>query len=126
MLSFIILIVAVLVFILCLDALSGRAVVTGLLLRSVLLAFKVRAPGAARRLGIGDEVVEDVKAPIGANSLIGRVCKVEIAIAKGQGRISIDGVSWSALGPDTPVGLPVRIVNIDGNQLTVERYVPVS
>ncbi len=117
------LIITIFSAILCVDALLGRAFLFGLVLRSLLRAFKACAPGAAQRLGIGDEVVEGLKASAGAAAFIGRVCEVEVAIENGCGRINIDGVSWTAVGPDSPMGTPVRILMVDGNRVTIERLV---
>ncbi|MDG2525428.1 NfeD family protein [Stenotrophomonas sp. HITSZ_GD] len=55
-----------------------------------------------------------------AEQLIGRVVRVEQAIAGGRGRVKIDDAFWVVSGPDLPVGTEVRVVAVDGMTLKVQ------
>jgi membrane protein implicated in regulation of membrane protease activity len=55
-----------------------------------------------------------------AARLIGEIVPVCDAIAGGEGRVRIGDGTWSAHGPDAPVGAAVRIVAVAGSTLLVE------
>ncbi|OJY63649.1 MAG: hypothetical protein BGP16_01885 [Sphingobium sp. 66-54] len=52
--------------------------------------------------------------------MIGRHVVVSEAIAHGEGRVRIDDGSWSAQGPDAPVGAHMVVVAVKGSTLIVE------
>jgi len=54
------------------------------------------------------------------DELIGRVFEVEQAIVNGTGRIKVGESTWKANGPDCNAGVSVRVVDVDGAELTVE------
>ncbi len=51
--------------------------------------------------------------------LVGRVVVLEQPIANGSGRIEVDGSHWTVNGPDTPVGVKVRVIDSEGTILKV-------
>lgn len=55
-----------------------------------------------------------------AESLVGRVVTVTVAIENGRGRAKVGDTTWSVSGPDAPAGAKVRIVSASGNELRVE------
>ena len=55
-----------------------------------------------------------------AAALVGRVVPLERAIVNGHGRVQIADAYWDVIGPELPVGVPVRIVAADGMSLRVE------
>lgn len=55
------------------------------------------------------------------HALIGRVFEVNEAIVNGVGRIRVGDTTWKVIGPDTPVGEQVRVVDVDSTVLRVER-----
>jgi len=54
------------------------------------------------------------------NELIGKVFIVEQAIVNGSGRIKVGESTWKANGSDCKAGGSVRVVGVDGAELTVE------
>lgn len=54
-----------------------------------------------------------------ASALIGRTALLHEAIVDGHGAIRIDDTVWRVVGPDAPVGTPVRLVAVDGIGFTV-------
>jgi len=54
------------------------------------------------------------------NELIGKVFNVEQAIVNGSGRVTVGESTWKANGPDCKAGGSVRVVGVDGAELTVE------
>ncbi len=54
-----------------------------------------------------------------AARMIGRTVVVIEAISHGEGRVRIDDGSWTATGPDAPVGTHMRIIEVSGSILTV-------
>ena len=52
--------------------------------------------------------------------LVGATATVEQAIVGGYGRVRIGDGSWSARGPDAPVGAAMRVVAIDSGVAVVE------
>jgi len=54
------------------------------------------------------------------DDLIGKVFEVEQAITNGNGRIKVGESTWKAHGPDCKVGDSVRVVSVNGAELTVE------
>ena len=55
-----------------------------------------------------------------AAALIGRVVRLEHAIADGHGRVQIADAFWVVEGADLPAGTPVRVVAVDGMTLKVQ------
>ncbi len=55
-----------------------------------------------------------------AARLIGRTVTVAQAITGGEGRVTLDDGTWSAIGPDAPVGARMTVVAANGPVLTVE------
>ena len=56
----------------------------------------------------------------GAHRFIGMVLILDNPIVNGHSRITIGGSTWGVIGPDTDVGVKVKVVAIDGNALVVE------
>jgi inner membrane protein len=54
-----------------------------------------------------------------AAALLGRVFTLEKPIVDGWGTVRIDDTIWRIAGPDTPAGSRVRVVQVDGANLTV-------
>jgi hypothetical protein len=54
-----------------------------------------------------------------AAALVGRVFTLEKPIIDGSGTVRIDDTIWRVAGPDTPAGSRVKIVQVDGANLTV-------
>ena len=126
LLSTALLIFVIFVAVVCADALTGRALLLGLLFRRLAQTFKRQSPEAARRAGLGDEVVQKLGTNEGTAALLGHVCTVEVTIKNGAGRVLIGGTSWAAEGPDMPAGMLARVVSAEGNRVIVERHAPES
>ena len=54
-----------------------------------------------------------------AAALVGRVFTLEKPIVDGFGTVRIDDTVWRVAGPDAPAGSRVRVVKVDGPNLTV-------
>jgi membrane protein implicated in regulation of membrane protease activity len=54
-----------------------------------------------------------------ADALLGRVFILEKPIVDGHGMVRIDDTVWRIAGPDTPAGTRVKVVQVDGANLTV-------
>lgn len=54
-----------------------------------------------------------------AARLVGRSVVVVEPIANGEGRVRVDDGTWSATGPDAPVGTRLTVVGSDGTTLLV-------
>jgi len=54
-----------------------------------------------------------------ADALVGRVFTLEKPIIDGWGTVRIDDTVWRIAGPDTPAGSQVRVVQVDGADITV-------
>lgn len=54
-----------------------------------------------------------------AAALVGRVFTLERPIIDGCGTVRIDDTVWRVAGPDTPAGSRVKVVRVDGPNLTV-------
>jgi membrane protein implicated in regulation of membrane protease activity len=52
--------------------------------------------------------------------MIGDTVEVVEAIVGGSGRVRVGDGVWNAAGPDTPIGMRVRIIGADGALLRVE------
>jgi membrane protein implicated in regulation of membrane protease activity len=52
--------------------------------------------------------------------LVGRVVRLERAIANGRGQVQIADAFWDVCGPELPAGTEVRIVGANGMVLEVE------
>ena len=52
-------------------------------------------------------------------ALIGRVFTLEKPIIDGAGTVRIDDTIWRVAGPDAPAGSRVKVVRVDGANLTV-------
>ena len=57
---------------------------------------------------------------------IGQVRPLEEAIEGGKGVVIIDDSRWAVYGPDLPQGQKVKVIEVQGNVLTVEPYVEQS
>ena len=53
------------------------------------------------------------------DALLGRVFTLEKPIIDGTGTVRIDDTIWRVAGPDTPAGTRVKVVQVDGANLTV-------
>jgi membrane protein implicated in regulation of membrane protease activity len=54
-----------------------------------------------------------------AAALVGRVFTLEKPIVDGAGTVRIGDTVWRVAGPDAPAGSRVKIVQVDGANLTV-------
>ena len=54
-----------------------------------------------------------------AAALVGRVFTLEKPIVDGVGTVRIDDTIWRVAGPDAPAGSRVKVVRVDGANLTV-------
>ena len=89
-----------------------------------LLMFAVFAACAVpvwRRLALGARKGDDSNAFLNrrAEALVGRVFTLEKPIVDGAGTVRVDDTVWRVAGPDTPAGTRVRVVQVDGANLTV-------
>jgi membrane protein implicated in regulation of membrane protease activity len=71
----------------------------------------------ARRGASGDEASPFLNRRTAA--LVGRVFTLEKPIIDGSGTVRIGDTIWRVAGPDAPAGSRVRIVQVDGANLTV-------
>ncbi len=55
------------------------------------------------------------------HSYIGRVFSLSEPIVNGVGKVHVDDSQWRVSGPDTAVGNRVRVIEVDGTTLKVER-----
>ena len=53
------------------------------------------------------------------DALVGREFTLEKPIVDGNGTVRIDDTVWRVAGPDTPAGSRVKVVRVDGPNLTV-------
>jgi len=60
------------------------------------------------------------------DSLVGRQFVLTQAIVNGVGSATMDSTRWRVIGPDTEVGVQMRVLGIDGASLVVERLDTVS
>ena len=88
-----------------------------------LVMFAVFAAAAVpvwRRLARGrTDVSESPFLNKRADALLGRVFTLEKPIIDGRGTVRIDDTVWRVAGPDTPAGTRVKVVQVDGANLTV-------
>src|ERR1700743_1794966 len=54
-----------------------------------------------------------------ADALVGREFTLEKPIIDGAGTVRIDDTIWRVAGPDAPAGSRVKVVSVDGANLTV-------
>lgn len=54
-----------------------------------------------------------------AAALVGRVFTLEKPIIDGSGTVRVDDTIWRVAGPDAPAGSRVKVVQVDGANLTV-------
>ena len=54
-----------------------------------------------------------------ADALLGREFTLEKPIIDGNGTVRIGDTVWRVAGPDTPAGTRVKVVQVDGANLTV-------
>jgi membrane protein implicated in regulation of membrane protease activity len=89
-----------------------------------LLMFAVFAAAAVpvwRRLAWGRGISSTDRPFLNrrADALVGRVFTLEKPIVDGSGTVRIDDTIWRVAGPDTPAGSRVRVVQVDGADITV-------
>ena len=88
-----------------------------------LVLFAVFAAAAVpvwRRLARGrTDVSESPFLNKRADALLGRVFTLEKPIIDGNGTVRIGDTVWRVAGPDTPAGTRVKVVQVDGANLTV-------
>lgn len=51
---------------------------------------------------------------------VGRMFTLEEAIVNGVGKVKVDDSIWKVRGADTPVGIKVRVMSVDGTVFNVE------
>lgn len=56
-----------------------------------------------------------------AQQYVGRVFTLEEPIVNGRGKVRVDDTTWRVEGEDLPIGTKVRVVNVDGVVLKVEK-----
>jgi membrane protein implicated in regulation of membrane protease activity len=56
-----------------------------------------------------------------ADQLVGRVFALDTPVIDGRGRIKVDDAFWQVAGQDLPQGTRVRVAQVDGMLLRVER-----
>jgi len=54
-----------------------------------------------------------------ADALLGREFTLEKPIVDGHGTVRVGDTVWRVAGPDTPAGTKVKVVHVDGANLTV-------
>lgn len=52
---------------------------------------------------------------------VGRVVTLDTPIVNGRGRVSLDDSVWRIEGPDVPIGTTIKVIDIDGVILKVDR-----
>jgi membrane protein implicated in regulation of membrane protease activity len=82
-------------------------------------AFAAAAVPVWRRLARPKEPVNQTFLNRRAEALVGRVFTLEKPIIDGFGTVRIDDTVWRVAGPDAPAGSRVRVVRVDGANLTV-------
>ncbi len=55
-----------------------------------------------------------------AHRLIGTILILDHPIVNGHSRITIGDSTWGVIGPDSEIGVKVKVISIDGNSLVVE------
>lgn len=92
---------------------------SGLVLFALLAVASVVA-GRALTYRAGDE--PDAATPLNrrAQSLVGRVFRLDRPIEAGEGRVRVDDSVWRVTGPDLATGASVRVTGVDGATLLVE------
>lgn len=51
---------------------------------------------------------------------IGRLFTLEEAIVNGVGKVKVDDSIWKVMGSDSPAGMKVRVISVDGTVFNVE------
>jgi inner membrane protein len=84
-------------------------------------AFAIAAVPVWRRLARSSQTVSTDNPFLNrrAEALVGRVFTLEKPIIDGTGTVRIGDTVWRVAGPDTPAGTRVRVVQVDGANLTV-------
>jgi inner membrane protein len=84
-------------------------------------AFAIAAVPVWRRLARSSQTVSTDNPFLNrrAEALVGRVFTLEKPIIDGTGTVRIGDTVWRVAGPDTPAGTRVRVVHVDGANLTV-------
>lgn len=54
-------------------------------------------------------------------SYVGRVFTLAEPVSNGVGKLRVDDSQWRITGPDVPAGTRVRVVEVDGTTLNVEK-----
>lgn len=88
-----------------------------------IITFAVMAMVAVpvwRRIGQGSGKTEETFLNRRTDALVGRVFTLDKPIQDGNGTIRIDDTIWRVSGPDTPAGSHVKVVRVNGVELTVE------
>lgn len=88
-----------------------------------IITFAVLAMAAVpvwRRIGQGGVKTEETFLNRRTDALVGRIFTLDKPIQDGNGTIRIDDTIWRVAGPDAPAGSRVRVVKVDGVDLTVE------
>lgn len=88
-----------------------------------VIAFAVFAMAAVplwRRIGRSSDATGDSFLNRRTEALVGRVFLLDKPIANGSGTIRIDDTIWRVSGPDAPAGTHVKVVKVDGADLTVD------
>jgi inner membrane protein len=82
--------------------------------------FAVCAVPVWRRLALAARKTDDTNAFLNrrAEALVGRVFTLEKPIVDGAGTVRVGDTIWRVAGPDTPAGSKVRVVHVDGANLT--------
>lgn len=55
-----------------------------------------------------------------SDALVGRVFRLDQAIARGEGRVRVDDSVWRVTGPELEAGARVRVTRVEGATLVVE------
>ena len=56
------------------------------------------------------------------NKMVGQIMVLDEAIINGRGRVKIADGHWTVTGPDLPIGSRVKVVEVQGNTLTVVKH----
>lgn len=82
--------------------------------------FAMVAVPVWRRIGKGSSINDESFLNRRTEALLGRVFTLDKPIEDGRGTIRIDDTIWRVAGPDAPAGSRVKVIRVDGVDLTVD------
>ena len=65
-------------------------------------------------------VIDEPKLNRRGEQYVGRLFTLEEPIVNGVGKVKVDDSTWKVQGSDSPAGMKVRVISVDGTVLIVE------